>query len=167
MLPGFPADGFPQGVLILAFMSTWSPPDSPSADFTARHRIFAHELGALGALPASSVEHMAHLHAARLHDSQQPCRASSQVRRFRAYTLRLTFATILLAEGEPITYVASQLGHSKPTTTLRYYAKWLLGTTTSTLSIEPGKRNLRRALRRCTRDHLCPSRINNEIGEYL
>src|SRR5438093_12065396 len=77
--------------------------------------------------------------------------ASSPVGRFRAYTLRITFATILLAEGEPITYVASQLGHSKPTTTLRYYAKWLLGTTTSTLSIEPGKRNLRRALRRCSK----------------
>jgi integrase len=49
----------------------------------------------------------------------------AQIGRFRPYALRHTFATILLAEGAPITYVASQLGHSKPTTTLRYYAKWL------------------------------------------
>ncbi len=49
----------------------------------------------------------------------------AKIGRFRPYALRHTFATILLAEGAPITYVASQLGHSKPTTTLRYYAKWL------------------------------------------
>ena len=49
----------------------------------------------------------------------------AKIGRFRPYSLRHTFATILLAEGAPITYVASQLGHSKPITTLRYYAKWL------------------------------------------
>jgi hypothetical protein len=30
-----------------------------------------------------------------------------------------------LAKGKPITYVAKQLGHEKPTTTLLWYAHWL------------------------------------------
>jgi hypothetical protein len=45
--------------------------------------------------------------------------------RFRLYDLRHTYATHLLAEGAPITYVAAQLGHAKPTTTLMYYAHCL------------------------------------------
>jgi hypothetical protein len=45
--------------------------------------------------------------------------------RFRLYDLRHTYATHLLAEGAPITYVADQLGHAKPTTTLAHYAHWL------------------------------------------
>ena len=44
---------------------------------------------------------------------------------FRVYDLRHTFATLLLAKGVPITYVAAQLGHAKPTTTLQWYAHWL------------------------------------------
>jgi Phage integrase family len=43
----------------------------------------------------------------------------------RLYDLRHTFATLLLAKGVPITYVAAQLGHSRPTTTLQWYAHWL------------------------------------------
>jgi integrase len=43
----------------------------------------------------------------------------------RPYDLRHTYATSLLAEGVPMTYVAAQLGHAKPTTTLRYYSHWL------------------------------------------
>jgi hypothetical protein len=32
---------------------------------------------------------------------------------------------VLLAKGEPITYVSAQLGHADATTTLRWYARWL------------------------------------------
>src|SRR5262249_50828270 len=44
---------------------------------------------------------------------------------FRRYDLRHTYASLLLAAGAPITYVAAQLGHANPSTTLRYYAKWI------------------------------------------
>ena len=46
---------------------------------------------------------------------------------FRVYDLRHTFASLLLAQGAPITYVAAQLGHSRPTTTLQFYAHWVPG----------------------------------------
>jgi integrase len=44
---------------------------------------------------------------------------------FRVYDMRHTFASILLAEGAPITYVSQQLGHANPTTTLQFYAHWI------------------------------------------
>ena len=41
---------------------------------------------------------------------------------------RLTASTRREAEGgAPITYVAAQLGHRKPTTTLMFYAHWIPG----------------------------------------
>ena len=44
---------------------------------------------------------------------------------YRVYDCRHSYASLLLAEGAPITYVAHQLGHARPATTLRYYAKWV------------------------------------------
>jgi integrase len=44
---------------------------------------------------------------------------------YRVYDLRHTFASLLLAESAPITYVAAQLGHSSPATTMRFYARWI------------------------------------------
>jgi len=44
---------------------------------------------------------------------------------FRLYDCRHTFASMLLNAGTPITYVATQLGHAKPTTTLQWYAHFL------------------------------------------
>jgi len=44
---------------------------------------------------------------------------------FVPYDLRHTFASILLSDGVPLLYVSKQLGHSKPDTTLRYYAHWI------------------------------------------
>jgi integrase len=43
----------------------------------------------------------------------------------RLYDLRHTFATQLLAKSAPITYVAAQLGHARPSTTLQWYARWM------------------------------------------
>ena len=41
------------------------------------------------------------------------------------YDLRHTYASLLLSAGVPLLYVAHQLGHSKPTITLKYYARWI------------------------------------------
>ena len=43
--------------------------------------------------------------------------------------MRHTFASQLLAAGEPITYVSHQLGHRDPSITLRVYSHWLPDTT--------------------------------------
>ena len=43
--------------------------------------------------------------------------------------MRHTFASLLLAAGEPITYVSHQLGHRDPSITLRVYSHWLPDTT--------------------------------------
>jgi integrase len=50
---------------------------------------------------------------------------AARVSGHRLYDLRHSFASHLLSKGAPITYVAAQLGHSKPTTTLQWYAHWL------------------------------------------
>ena len=46
---------------------------------------------------------------------------------FRVYDLRHAFASLLLAQGVPITYASAQLGHCRPTPTLEWYAHWLRG----------------------------------------
>jgi integrase len=50
---------------------------------------------------------------------------TAKVSGHRLYDLRHTYASAHLAAGTPITYVAEQLGHAKPTTTLTHYARWL------------------------------------------
>ena len=44
---------------------------------------------------------------------------------FRVYDLRHTFASLLLSSAVPLLYVSQQLGHANPTTTLKYYARWI------------------------------------------
>jgi integrase len=43
----------------------------------------------------------------------------------KLYDLRHSVASHLLEREAPITYVAAQLGHSKPSTTLAWYGRWL------------------------------------------
>ena len=45
--------------------------------------------------------------------------------RFRVYDLRHTFASLLLSSNVPLLYVSHQLGHTKQTITLKYYARWI------------------------------------------
>jgi integrase len=45
----------------------------------------------------------------------------------RVYDLRHTFACLLLVEGADLPYVAAQMGHKNPATTLRWYARWIRG----------------------------------------
>jgi len=47
------------------------------------------------------------------------------LRRRGPHQMRHTFASLLLAAGEPITYVSRQLGHHDASITLRVYAHWL------------------------------------------
>ena len=51
--------------------------------------------------------------------------AHAKLEGFRLYDLRHTFASQLLAQKAPITYVAAQFGHARPTTTLQFYAHWI------------------------------------------
>jgi hypothetical protein len=41
------------------------------------------------------------------------------------HQMRHTFASLLLQDGAPITYVSRQLGHKDASITLRVYAHWL------------------------------------------
>ena len=57
---------------------------------------------------------------------------------FRLYDLRHTFASLLLAQNAPITYVSAQLGHTDATTTPRWYARWLPRTDTRAVDMLDG-----------------------------
>ncbi len=77
---------------------------------------------------------------------------------FRVYDLRHTFASLLLAQGAPVTYVSAQLGHSRPTTTLQWYAHWLPG----------GRERFMDGLagRATTRQRKCPICFWRQIGAH-
>jgi len=47
------------------------------------------------------------------------------LRDIRFHDLRHTYASLLLAQGEPITYVSNQLGHKNPGITLKIYSHWI------------------------------------------
>jgi len=47
------------------------------------------------------------------------------LRDIRFHDLRHTYASLLLAQGEPVTYVANQLGHANPGITLKIYSHWV------------------------------------------
>ena len=61
---------------------------------------------------------------ARVADPERPTRRG-EVPDYRMYDCRHTYASLLLATGAPITYVSQQLGHSSPSTTLKFYARWI------------------------------------------
>ena len=44
---------------------------------------------------------------------------------FRLYDLRHTFASLLLSAAAPLLFVSQALGHTNPTTTLKYHAHWI------------------------------------------
>jgi integrase len=46
----------------------------------------------------------------------------AELHRRGPHQMRHTFASLLLAAGEPITYVSQQLGHRDPSITLRVYS---------------------------------------------
>jgi len=47
------------------------------------------------------------------------------LRDIRFHDLRHTFASMLLAQGAPVTYVSNQLGHANPNITMQVYAHWI------------------------------------------
>ena len=53
----------------------------------------------------------------------------AELHRRGPHQMRHTFASLLLAAAEPITYVSQQLGHRDPSITLRVYSHWLPDTT--------------------------------------
>jgi integrase len=50
---------------------------------------------------------------------------AAELHRRGPHQMRHTFASLLLQDGVPITYVSRQLGHKDPSITLRVYAHWL------------------------------------------
>jgi integrase len=47
------------------------------------------------------------------------------LRHIRFHDLRHTYASLLLANGAPITYVSNQMGHANSQITLKVYCHWM------------------------------------------
>ena len=58
-------------------------------------------------------------------DKRRAYRRKADLHTRGPHQMRHTFASQLLQEGAPITYVSRQLGHMDPSITLRVYAHWL------------------------------------------
>ena len=65
--------------------------------------------------------------------------AKAELSSFRVHDLRDTFASLLLAQGALITYVSAQLGHSRSTATLQWYAHWLPAGGSASWTTSPGR----------------------------
>lgn len=57
-----------------------------------------------------------------IRDAFKRARKQAGIGHRRPYDLRHTYASLLLDRNAPLPYVADQLGHANPATTLRYYA---------------------------------------------
>lgn len=55
----------------------------------------------------------------------RPACLKAKVRYRYPYQLRHTFASMMLSSGEPIPWVAAQMGHSDPTVTMRVYYRFI------------------------------------------
>ena len=70
--------------------------------------------------PSEAGTPIGHINMVRRHFTPALKRAGLPLIRF--HDLRHTYASLLLAQGENIKYIQSQLGHSSPTVTLNVYA---------------------------------------------
>jgi len=61
-----------------------------------------------------------------MHSQFKTCLRRAGLRALRLHDLRHTYASLLLAQGAPITYVSNQLGHADSRTTLCIYAHWVV-----------------------------------------
>lgn len=66
-----------------------------------------------------------HLDPSKVGKAFRTALRKAKLAHFRLYDLRHTYACLRLAAGAPVTYVAAQLGHATPATTLRFYARWI------------------------------------------
>ncbi len=61
-----------------------------------------------------------------MHSQFKTCLRRAGLRALRLHDLRHTYASLLLAQGAPITYVSNQLGHADSRITLSIYAHWVV-----------------------------------------
>ena len=75
---------------------------------------------------------------------------------FRVYDLRHTYASLLLVQNAPLTYVSAQLGHTDATTTLRWYARWIPRTDKRAMdALDEARPNPKRRLDAAGGDAVC------------
>jgi len=65
------------------------------------------------------------MHGSNKRESLKRTLKKAGLRDIRFHDLRHTFASLLLAQGAPVTYVSNQLGHANPNITMQVYAHWI------------------------------------------